>query len=157
MGNRSSELGQRCPTWRVTCANAGNGVAEVGELHAWLTECDPANFWPRRRCPSYAHGVADERISGAAIRAARERAGLTQTELGDQVGASLRTIGSWERDEHLPKRFPQRLVDFVTLWGNVERQQAEAVAGVSLHSASDAQLLAELGYRLGRARAHADA
>lgn len=37
------------------------------------------------------------------IRHARERAGLTQEQLADRVGVSLRTVGSWERGENHPR------------------------------------------------------
>ena len=41
---------------------------------------------------------------GARLRAARERAKLTQTGLGDLVGVGYRTVLRWEKEEHLPER-----------------------------------------------------
>ena len=41
---------------------------------------------------------------GARIRAARERAGLSQEELARRVGVSRPTIGTWERDEAEPRK-----------------------------------------------------
>lgn len=82
------------------------------------------------------------------------RAGLSQEDLAAQVGRSARTIGSWERGEHLPKRWPPALVDFVATVGNIYATRAgpggHGDAAPLLHSASDAQLIAELAYRLGR-------
>lgn len=40
---------------------------------------------------------------GERIREARERAHLTQEQLGQKVGVSLRTIGNWERGTTVPK------------------------------------------------------
>lgn len=42
-------------------------------------------------------------MNGEQIRAAREAAGLTQQELGDLVGSSLRTVGNWERGVTNPR------------------------------------------------------
>lgn len=42
-------------------------------------------------------------ISGEEIKQARERHQLTQQDLADLVGVSLRTVGSWERGESIPR------------------------------------------------------
>lgn len=42
-------------------------------------------------------------ITGEAIKEARERLQLTQQELADELGVSLRTVGSWERGESVPR------------------------------------------------------
>lgn len=42
-------------------------------------------------------------ISGDQIKEAREQHRMTQQELADAVGVSLRTVGSWERGEAVPR------------------------------------------------------
>jgi DNA-binding transcriptional regulator YiaG len=42
-------------------------------------------------------------ISSEQIRAGRERMGMTQQELAEHVGVSLRTVGNWERGESVPR------------------------------------------------------
>jgi transcriptional regulator with XRE-family HTH domain len=42
-------------------------------------------------------------ITGEQIKEARERRQLTQQELADELGVSLRTVGSWERGESVPR------------------------------------------------------
>lgn len=42
-------------------------------------------------------------ISGEAIKEARERRRITQQELADELGVSLRTVGAWERGESVPR------------------------------------------------------
>lgn len=42
-------------------------------------------------------------ITGEQIRTQRERLQLTQQELADHVGVSMRTIGNWERGETVPR------------------------------------------------------
>lgn len=46
---------------------------------------------------------------GEQIRTARELAGLSQSELGRQIGVSLRTIGNWERGATIPQSSNARL------------------------------------------------
>lgn len=48
---------------------------------------------------------------GSRLRAARERAKLTQPQLAALVGVSGRTIGNWERDEADPRNSLTRLQD----------------------------------------------
>lgn len=43
-------------------------------------------------------------MDGEDIRAARERAKLTQLEFAERAGVSLRTVGNWERSDAPPKR-----------------------------------------------------
>jgi len=42
-------------------------------------------------------------ITAEQIKSARERRHMTQQELADEVGVSLRTVGSWERGESVPR------------------------------------------------------
>jgi DNA-binding transcriptional regulator YiaG len=42
-------------------------------------------------------------ISAEEIKNGRERVGMTQQNLADAVGVSLRTVGSWERGESIPR------------------------------------------------------
>lgn len=42
-------------------------------------------------------------ISSEDIKAGRERRHMTQKQLADEVGVSLRTVGSWERGESVPR------------------------------------------------------
>jgi len=42
-------------------------------------------------------------ITSEQIKSARERRQMTQQELADEVGVSLRTVGSWERGESIPR------------------------------------------------------
>jgi transcriptional regulator with XRE-family HTH domain len=42
-------------------------------------------------------------MSGAEIKEARERRQMTQQDLAELVGVSLRTVGSWERGESVPR------------------------------------------------------
>lgn len=48
-------------------------------------------------------------VDGNVIREARERAGMTQQQLADQVGVSLRTVGNWERGKSSPRNREGRL------------------------------------------------
>lgn len=85
-------------------------------------------------------------INGTEIRAARERAGLTQGELATRVGVSLRTVGNWERGETVPQNRASV----------VERVLADWLDALSpaprLTAASDAELLAEIARRFERGR-----
>lgn len=54
-------------------------------------------------------------FTGDDIRSARERAHLTQQELGEAVGVSLRTIGNWERGESVPRSRMAALIEVLGL------------------------------------------
>ncbi|MEB1813274.1 helix-turn-helix domain-containing protein [Adlercreutzia mucosicola] len=41
-------------------------------------------------------------ISGASIRALRERAGMTQRRLADRLGITGKAVSKWETDRGLP-------------------------------------------------------
>ena len=47
--------------------------------------------------------VADDPVLGVRIRRARERLHLTQQQLADLVGVSLRSVSNWEGGHHVPK------------------------------------------------------
>lgn len=89
-------------------------------------------------------------MTGDEIREARERAGLTQEQLAQRLGVTLRTVGNWERGATVPRNRLARLRDVFP-----GQQQEEP----GLRSASDAQLLAEIARRFarGEGKAHGDA
>lgn len=85
-------------------------------------------------------------IDGAEMRAARERAGLTQTEVAKRVGVSLRTVGNWERGESVPRSKEQAIR--AALGDHLQDSTPEQ--GTTLRAASDAELLAEIARRFTR-------
>jgi transcriptional regulator with XRE-family HTH domain len=54
-------------------------------------------------------GMSD--ITGEQIRAARERLRMTQQELAEELGVSLRTVSNWERGESVPRNRAGAIVD----------------------------------------------
>jgi DNA-binding transcriptional regulator YiaG len=52
---------------------------------------------------------------GFEFKAARERAHLTQQDVAEKVGVSLRTVGNWERGESIPRSRMAALVDVLGL------------------------------------------
>ena len=57
--------------------------------------------------------MARERF-GTRLRSLRERAGLTQTELGQAVGVSQRNVATWERNSSVPaEAMVERLAVFL--------------------------------------------
>ncbi|WP_227488183.1 helix-turn-helix transcriptional regulator [Brachybacterium subflavum] len=87
--------------------------------------------------------------TGDEIRAARQRAGLTQQQLAERVGVTMRTVGNWERGETLSERYAARLAS--VLDGLI--QSAETP---SIEDYSDAALLAEIARRFDRTRSSRD-
>lgn len=83
-------------------------------------------------------------MTGEQIRAARERAGLTQEQLGQRVGVTLRTVGNWERGATVPRNRMAALES--ALRGHLD------TGGVTspLEDVSDVELLAEIARRLAR-------
>lgn len=75
-------------------------------------------------------------MNNTEIRAARERMGLTQEQLAQQVGVHPRTIGNWERGQTVPKNRLARL-----------RRVLGEDGGNPLAEATDAELLAEVARR----------
>lgn len=58
-------------------------------------------------------------ISADDIRDGRERKGMTQAQLADAVGVSMRTVGSWERGQSVPRNRAALLADVLEL--NVDK------------------------------------
>ena len=90
--------------------------------------------------------------NGERIREARQRAGLTQEELGAQVGVSMRTIGNWERGTTVPLNRLARLREVLDgYWKDQSGSQESA-----LTQATDVELLAEIARRFARTRERRD-
>lgn len=81
-------------------------------------------------------------MTGDEIRAARERAGLTQQQLGAAVGVGLRTVGNWERGTTVPRN---RLAMLESVLGRLDSQEP-----APLRAVSDVELLAEIARRFAR-------
>jgi DNA-binding transcriptional regulator YiaG len=75
-------------------------------------------------------------VNGVEIREARERMGMTQEQLAQQIGVHLRTVGNWERGQTVPKNRMARL-----------RRVLGEDGGNPLAEATDAELLAEVARR----------
>lgn len=73
-------------------------------------------------------------MTGPEIKAARERAKMTQQQLAKQIGVGLRTVGNWERGETVPKNRMAAL----------EELFRPPTSDDPIRAASDAELLAEL-------------
>lgn len=87
-------------------------------------------------------------LSGDRIRAARERAGLTQQQLAVLVDVSARTVGNWERGETVSQN---RLAKVRQVLGIPDDAEVfDSRPEPSLEGASDAQLIAEIAKRLSR-------
>lgn len=54
-------------------------------------------------------------ITGEQIRAARERRRMTQQELADELGVSLRTVSNWERGESIPRNRAGAIEEFLSI------------------------------------------
>ena len=54
-------------------------------------------------------------ITAEQIRAARERLEMTQQDLADELGVSLRTVGNWERGDTVPRNRMAPLADVLRL------------------------------------------
>jgi transcriptional regulator with XRE-family HTH domain len=74
-------------------------------------------------------------MTGPEIKAARERAKMTQAQLAAEIGVGMRTVSNWERGETIPKN---RMAALERLF----REPAETADPI--RHASDAELLAEL-------------
>lgn len=85
-------------------------------------------------------------MTGPQIKAARERAHLTQAELATRIGVGLRTIGNWERGETVPKN---RMAALEALF-------SDATPSSPLHRFTDAQIIAELARRAAERDSHSN-
>ena len=63
-------------------------------------------------------------ITADQLKAGRERLQMTQQQLADEVGVSKRTIGSWERGEHVPRNRLAALTDALGMEGTSEFGEA---------------------------------
>lgn len=54
-------------------------------------------------------------ITGEQIRAAREMVRMTQRQLAEEVGVSLRTISSWERGESVPRNRAAAIMEVLNI------------------------------------------
>jgi uncharacterized protein YjbI with pentapeptide repeats/DNA-binding XRE family transcriptional regulator len=63
-------------------------------------------------------GDTEERPPDGGLRAARERAGLTQKELADRAGVSPSTVGRWEREGTVPRsaEVRRKVAEMVGWW-----------------------------------------
>ena len=61
-------------------------------------------------------------ITGEQIRAARELARMTQQQLADDVGVSLRTVSSWERGESVPRNRASAIAEVLGIRGDGETE-----------------------------------
>lgn len=87
--------------------------------------------------------------TGRDIREARQRAGLTQGQLAERIGVSMRTVGNWERGETPPTRYAARIEQ--VLDGLVQSADAPSIGDYS-----DAALLAEIARRFDLTRSTRD-
>lgn len=59
-------------------------------------------------------------ISAEDIKSGRERQHMTQKDLADELGVSLRTVGSWERGESVPRNRMAALAEVLGMEGTSE-------------------------------------
>lgn len=70
-------------------------------------------------------------INADQIKAGRERRQITQAQLADELGVSMRTVGSWERGDSVPRNKMTALIEALGLqeetagyqWSNQELRQ----------------------------------
>lgn len=84
---------------------------------------------------------------GERIREARELAGLSQAALAAKVGATMRSVGSWERDEYPPRAIARLEAVLGPL-----RADRVVTESPPLDRATDAQILTEIANRLAEVR-----
>lgn len=69
--------------------------------------------------------MSDMGITAEEIRAGRERRRLTQAELAAEIGVSLRTVGSWENGESVPRNRTAALIEALGLEPKQEYQWSQ--------------------------------
>lgn len=84
-------------------------------------------------------------MTGPEIKAARERARMTQQQLAARIGVGLRTVGNWERGETVPQN---RMAALEALF-------VDAPA-TPLQKFTDAQIIAELARRAAERDSHSN-
>lgn len=95
-------------------------------------------------------------ISGAQIRAARERAGLTQQELAARLNVTNRTVSNWELGRHIPLNSEARIREALDIRdGSLSVDSHQEVTRRGAEHLSDVELIAELARRLGERRSSA--
>lgn len=87
-------------------------------------------------------------LTGDQVLAARTRAGLTQQQLADQIGVTLRSVGNWERSERVPRAAETRVRAALSAY----LEESSPSGGLDLAEISDARLLAEIARRFDRGR-----
>lgn len=94
----------------LTLSEAPNYTTDFPE------EMDSGGPWGVLDFPAVASTVgcvATARTLGDYIRQARERRGMTQGELAQAVGVSMRTVGNWERGQAVPRSSLTRVEDLL--------------------------------------------
>src|SRR5664279_5799559 len=86
---------------------------------------------------------------GERIIIGRVRKGWSQQDLADRVGASLRSVGGWEHDGTISRRYLAQLAEALGVDLTAETDTVEAT---KLADFSDADLMKELERRLTEAR-----
>jgi DNA-binding XRE family transcriptional regulator len=84
-------------------------------------------------------------MTGDEIRTARQKARLTQAQLGKLVGVTGRTVGNWERGDTMPQSTMALIQEVLS-----EHMKESEPEGIQLQTASDAELLAEIARRFSR-------
>jgi len=84
------------------------------------------------------------------IREARDARGLTQQQLADALGASLKAVNNWETgSSEISRRFARELTRYVE--STTETKPDDADTGPSLRTATTTQFAAEFLRRLSEA------
>ncbi len=81
---------------------------------------------------------------GTRIRAAREAAGLTRSQLAERIGVSARSIAGWENEGVFPRSKAGALEAALGI------QLRDATARLEVDHLTDAELVAETARRLAR-------
>lgn len=99
---------------------------------------------------------------GQQLADARRSAGMSQEELGEAVGASGRTVSTWETDVHMPTKRVQATIESLYGWpaGTIAytaRTQGELPSVANTFSPGQAELAAARAERTRIAQTAADA
>lgn len=94
-------------------------------------------------------------LTGDQLFQARTSAGMTQQQLANTLGVSLRSVGNWERAEQVPRSAEAKVWK---LLGNYLLEDQHPAVSSDLAHVSDARLLAEIARRfeLGRREVGSD-